>query len=237
VEGAGSKLAYRFKLNTKDTLRAVQMYFNHTFNDANEDLFDLMVWGDNNGKPGEVLYSQPNEKVEYSPTLLGFHTYMLDTALLVNGTFYVGWEQQTGDNLNLGYDRYNNAQDNIFYYTALNGDWYGSTYQGALLMRPVMGKQFEFAGINENGTEAGSIVPYPNPLNGNQISFKCTGRFEKIAETGNSSVSIHNLTGEELFSGSFRQSIDIPRLSPGLYIISVRDENGQIISVSKLIKN
>jgi hypothetical protein len=237
VEGAGSKLAYRFKLNTKDTLRGVQMFFNHTLNDANEDFFNLMVWRDNNGKPGEVMYSQPNEKVEYSPNLLGFHTYMLDTALLVNGTFYVGWEQQTGDNLNLGYDRYNDAEQNIFYYTALNGDWYGSIYQGALLMRPVLGKKFEFAGIEEPTAEAGSIIPYPNPLNGNMINFKCTGKFENSAETGNFMVTLYNFTGEQLFSGSFRQTVDIPSLSPGLYIITVKDGNGQIISVSKLIKN
>ncbi len=62
-------------------------------------------------------------------------------------------------------------------------------------MRPVLGKQFEFAGIDEPGFEAGSIIPYPNPLNGNRISFRCTGKFENSAETGNFSVSIHNLTG------------------------------------------
>jgi hypothetical protein len=237
VEGAGSKLAYRFKLNVKDTLRAVQMFFNHTLNDANADFFNLMVWRDNNGKPGEVMYSQPDEKVEYSPTLLGFHTYMLDTAILVNGTFYIGWEQQTGDNLNLGYDRYNDAEQNTFYYTALAGDWYGSVYQGALMMRPVLGKQFEFAGIEEPAPVAGSIIPYPNPINGNRIGFKCTGKYENSTETASFSVSIYNLTGVELFSGSFRPSVDIPLLSPGLYIISVRDQNRQIISVSKLIKN
>jgi hypothetical protein len=237
LEGEGSKLAYRFKLNVKDTLRAVQMFFNHTINDANEDYFNLMVWRDNNGKPGEVLYSQLNEKVEYSPNLLGFHTYMLDSALLVNGTFYIGWEQQTGKNLNLGYDRYNNAQQNILYYTTLADDWYQSTFQGALLMRPVLGEQFEFAGVDEPGFNAGSIIPYPNPLNGNRIHFKCSGKYENTIETGNFSISIHSLPGEQLFFGSFCQSIDIPRLSPGLYIISVKDEQGQIISVSKLIKN
>jgi hypothetical protein len=231
----GSLLAYRFKLNMKDTLRAVQMFFNHTLNDANEDFFNLMVWGDNNGKPGEVMYSQLNEKVEYSPNLLGFYTYMLDSVVPVNGTFYIGWEQQTVKNLNLGYDLYNDASQNIFYNTT--GEWFQSTFQGALLMRPVLGKQFEFAGIDEPGFETGSIIAYPNPLNGNRISFRCSGKFENAAETGNFSISIHNLTGEELYSGSFHQSIDIPRLCPGLYIISVRDKNGQIISVSKLIKN
>jgi hypothetical protein len=231
----GSLLAYRFKLNMRDTLRAVQMFFNHTLNDANEDFFNLMVWRDNNGKPGEVMYSQLNEKVEYSPTLLGFHTYMLDSVVPVNGTFYIGWEQQTSKNLNLGYDLYNDAQQNIFYNTT--GEWFQSTFQGALMMRPVLGKQFEFEGVDEPGLKTGSIIAYPNPLNGNRINFRCSGKFENSSKTGNYSVSIYNLTGEELYYGSFRQSIDIPRISPGLYIISVRDENGQIISVSKLIKN
>ena len=38
----GAKLAYQFKMNIKDTLRGVQMYFNRTMNNANEVFFDLM---------------------------------------------------------------------------------------------------------------------------------------------------------------------------------------------------
>jgi hypothetical protein len=231
---AGAKLAYRFKLNVKDTLRAVQMFFNHTQNNANEKFFNLMVWQDNNGKPGDVIYSQLNEKVEFSETLLGFQTYMLDTALLVNGTFYIGWEQQTGDNLNLGYDTYNNAQQNIFYNAT--GEWFQSIYQGALMMRPLLGKPVEFSGIKEPVYNAGSISPYPNPLNSNRINFRCTGIYENTSTTGGFRVLVNNLLGEELYSGIFRRSIDID-ISPGLYIISVKDEKGQIISVSKLIKN
>jgi hypothetical protein len=182
-----------------------------------------------------VLYSQLDEKVEYSPGLLGFHTYMLDEPLPVNGTFYIGWQQQTGDNLNLGYDRYNDAQQNIFYNST--GEWFQSTFQGALMMRPVLGKAFEVSGVDDHRNEVASIIPYPNPLNGNRINFRCTGKYINSAETGNFSVSIFNLPGEELFSGPFRPSVEIPSLSPGLYIISVRDQLGQVISVSKLIKN
>jgi len=232
---AGAKLAYRFTLNVKDTLRGIQMFFNHTQNDANEKFFNLMVWQDNNGKPGDVIYSQLNEKVEYSAYLLGFHTYMLDEPLLVNGTFYIGWEQQTGDNLNLGYDRYNNAQQNIYRNTA--GEWFQSIYQGALMMRPLLGKAFQISGVEEPVNVAGSITPYPNPLNGSQISFRCTGKYADIAITERYRVSVHSIHGEELFTGPYRQSIDIGRVSPGLYIISVKDEQGQMLSVSKLIKN
>jgi hypothetical protein len=232
---AGAKLAYRFTLNVKDTLRAIQMFFNHTQNDANEKFFNLMVWRDNNGKPGDVMYSQLNEMVEYTPGLLGFHTYMLDEPLPVNGTFYIGWEQQTGDNLNLGYDRYNNAQQHIFYNAT--GEWYQSIYQGALMMRPLLGKQFQFSGMEERFAGQGSITPYPNPSSGSKISFKCTGIYEYPFMTEGFFVSIHNILGEEVFSGEFSPSLDMGRVSPGLYIVSVKDKQGQRISVSRLIKN
>jgi hypothetical protein len=232
---AGSKLAYRFNLNVKDTLRAIQMHFNHTQNDANAKFFNLMVWRDNNGKPGDVIYSQLNEKVEYPSGLLGFHTYFLDEPILVNGTFYIGWEQQTSDNLNLGYDTYNNAQQNIYYNST--GEWFQSIYQGALMMRPMLGKPFDFSSVDELQETAGSITPYPNPLTGNLIRFRCTGIYEDQALTGKYSISIMNLPGEEIFTGAFTHQVDPGRLSPGLYIIAVKDESGQIISVSKLIKN
>jgi hypothetical protein len=232
---AGSKLAYRFTLNTKDTLRAIQMFFNHTQYDANEKFFNLMVWRDNNGKPGDVMYSQLNELVEYPTGLLGFHTYFLDQPILVNGTFYIGWEQQTGDNLNLGYDAYNNAQQQIFYNST--GEWFQSVFQGALMMRPMLGKPFDISGVEENTISAGAITPYPNPLNGNLIRFRGTGKYEDPLSTNDFRVSILNLPGEEIFSGAFHNQLDPGKLIPGLYIIIIRDKSGQIVSVSKLIKN
>lgn len=233
---AGSWLAYRFKLNVKDTLRGVQMYFNRTQNNANEKPFNLMVWRDNNGKPGEVIYSQPDQMVAFSNNLLGFHTYMLNEPLPVNGTFYVGWEQQTGDNLNLGFDRYNNAQQNIFYNST--GEWFQSTFQGALMMRPILGKAFEISGVDDEMTSGESlIVPYPNPLDGSRINFRCSGKYADATLTRDLTVSIFTIQGYKLKEGSFRENFDAGELLPGLYILRIMDRTGQVISVSKLIKN
>jgi hypothetical protein len=232
---AGAMLAYKFKLNVKDTLRAVQMYFNHTQNDANEQYFNLMVWLDNNGTPGEVVYSQANEKVEYSSGLLGFHTYMLDEPLLVNGTFYIGWEQQSSENMNLGYDTYNDASQNIFYNS--NGEWYQSIYHGALMMRPMLGKKFEISGIDEPQVAKGTITPYPNPLNGNRISFRATGIYENSSLTEHYKVTIHNILGEEIYSGAYQPSIDIGYIRQGLYVVAIYSGSGEMVAVNKLIKN
>jgi hypothetical protein len=232
---SGAMLAYRFTLNVKDTLRAIQMFFNHTQGDANELYFNLMVWQDNNGKPGDVIYSQLNEKVEFSPYLLGFHTYMLDDPLLVNGTFYIGWEQQSPDNLNLGLDRNNSAQQHIFYNTS--GEWLQSIQEGALMMRPLLGKPFDLSGISEPDKQPGSITLYPNPTRENRINFRCDGIYKDISSTSDFTISIYNLPGEELYRGAFKQSVETGDIKPGLYIVTVKDEDGQVISVSRLIKN
>lgn len=231
----GAKLAYRFTLNVRDSLRAIQMFFNHTVGDYNEKYFNLMVWQDNNGKPGDVIYSQADEKVEYAPGLLGFHTYMLEQPVLVSGTFYIGWEQQSADNLNLGFDSYNNAQQNIFYNTS--GEWFQSIYQGSLMMRPVLGKPFEVSGIDEKASDPGSITLYPNPVKDNRISFKCEGKYKDLAASKDFILSIHSLLGQELLSCPFRPSVETGDLKPGLYIVTIKDEKGQVISASRLVKN
>jgi hypothetical protein len=193
-----------------------------------------MVWRDNNGKPGEVMYSQPDQLVAYSDNLLGFHTYMLKEPLQVNGVFYIGWEQQTGDNLNLGYDRYNDAQQDVFYNST--GEWFQSTFHGALMMRPMLGDKFEMIGVDENEVAEGSILPYPNPLDGSRIGFRCSGRYLENDATERLTVSIFGVPGEKVFEGRFESSINAGNLAPGLYIIRITDPTGQVISTSKLIK-
>jgi hypothetical protein len=232
---AGSRLAYRFKLNVKDTLRAVQMFFNKTQGDVNALPFDLMVWRDNNGKPGEVMYIQANQMVQYANSLLGFHTYMLDTPLLVNGVFYIGWQQLNDDNLNLGYDTYNDAQANIFYNST--GEWFNSSYHGSLMMRPMLGKSFELLGTEEHSkVEEGTIIPFPNPLGGSTIGFKCTGKYQDSRATENLTVTIYSMLGQRLYDGRFEPAIQPGQLAPGLYIVRIADFSGNIVSNTKLLK-
>ena len=55
---AGSMLAYRFRLNlSPDTLRAVRMYFNRTLGNVSQQFFNLCVWDDNAGIPGDTIYT------------------------------------------------------------------------------------------------------------------------------------------------------------------------------------
>ena len=70
--------AVQFKVTTLDTLRGVQMLFNRTFNDANFNFFDIVVWRDNNGKPGAEMYSLKNQRPIWNDSVMyAFSEYSL----------------------------------------------------------------------------------------------------------------------------------------------------------------
>ncbi len=64
----GAQLAYKFTLSRRDTLRAIQMYFNKTLTGANERYFHLAVWGDLNGIPPATCFTLKRTKNQYSAT-------------------------------------------------------------------------------------------------------------------------------------------------------------------------
>lgn len=217
---AGSKLAYRFSLNVADTLQAVQMFFNRTFDNANQQSFWLTVWNDNNGKPGTVLYEKPFTLPIFEDSIFAFHTYKLDEPILVNGTFYVGWRQTTSANLNVGFDRNNNASSHIFYNT--DGVWNNSIYKGALMIRPMMGKRFSMVKIDETIAEA-DFGLYPNPNNGNVLHIK----YNEI-EHAQAMLSIYDLRGRTIIKQQISPQIDTSSLENGIYIVEISQANFRI---------
>lgn len=85
LAGEGTKnamLAYKFETPVTDTLRAVKMYFNHTKNNANDKYFVLTIWDDNNGEPGEIIFSQIGTKPFFdTDSMHQFRTYNLDRSV------------------------------------------------------------------------------------------------------------------------------------------------------------
>ena len=229
---AGSKLAYRFHLNkSPDTLRAIQMYFNQTLGNASQQWFYLCVWNDNAGVPGDTIFSDLVYPY-YTDSLNKLITYHIYPPLRLTGSFYIGWIQTTDDNLNIGFDRYNNSQNEIFYNTM--GQWNNSFYSGSLLMRPVVGKPIPLS--------TGDIIPrkgafniYPNPCNGNILNIHIPDK--NILPAGSSPLflTIYNLFGQQVLNTRFTNTIDVGTLSDGIYFISLTDASGIQLGVRKLI--
>ncbi len=214
LEPAGAELAYRFQLKIADTLRALRIYFNKTKSSPTR-FFDLMIWRDNNGKPGEVIYKQNNQRVRWKEGLYPFTTYKLDTPVLVSGTIYVGYRQQD-QSLNVGFDANHDAGNNIFYFS---GDgWYQTKFKGALLIRPVVGQNM-ILDIPAQKTNTENITVYPNPAQ-NRLYFS------GIPDPWQQSVTgvVYDLFGRKVIRciKMTNNSLDVSSLDTGMYILHLQ---------------
>lgn len=219
LEPAGGLLAYQFRMSVPDTLKGVQIYFNRTLNDANNKFFDIVVWKDNNGKPGEEVYRKKRQRPVWSDQIYGFHLYELDEQLFLNGTFYVGLMQEETGSMNIGYDVSRNSQQYTFF--NVDGIWRNSQFEGSLMVRPVVGSYY-FIGMTENE----SIIenPFtvsPNPAK-NTIRIHCKEGGVRILEG-----FIYDISGRETARLMLKTNEDnhIPQLNKGLYILRLTDNN------------
>jgi len=232
---AGAKLAYRFQINHKDTIRAVDFFFNHTLSGGNEHYFNLSVWSDNNGIPGELLNTAEVVKPVFEDGINTFVRYYLDEAVAVRNSFYVGWIQTTDDNLNVGFDRNRNNQENIYY--MVDDEWFTSQYEGSLMIRPVMGKQLIEYSVKE-GYMPDNISVFPNPLpsNNSTLTFTETVYNDRPERTQYVQVEIFNMMGRKVYSAPWSKEINTGEFPSGVYIIRVTDTKTTETQSLKFVK-
>ena len=219
VTPRGSHLAYQFTLSKRDTLQGVQMYFNKTQGNTNELYFKLMVWSDNNGRPGDVIYEQENQKVAWSDGLYHFYPYLLDEPQVLTGTFYVGWEQYTDPLLNIGLDKNHDRSDRIFYDTI--GGWVSSNISGSLLMRPIVGSNLVLSLPDDVSTEVQQLKIFPNPAS---TWFSVSPMLNH--DLSSAQLDIFNLMGTRILTRKGVEGrINTESLNAGLYVVKVLVNN------------
>lgn len=227
-----SMLAQRFTSTITDTLRCVDIYFNPVITNVTQYTFRLKVWSDNGGTPGTVIYTSDTVLSPfYNPTGPNqFARYYLKVPLILPAsTFYVGFQQNTNQFLNIGVDKNTNTQDKIVY--NVTGTWNNSPFAGSLMMHPVFGSASSFIGVNDIVKEKNSVSVYPNPANDKlYIHVFSANEAEKIAYT------IIDLFGRIVLENSITPSeyIDISTISDGVYFI--RTVNGEQTATIKFIK-
>lgn len=217
---AGSMLAYRYHIHVTDTLKAVKMFFNHTYNNASQRNFYLTIWTGAN-EPSQIVYEEHNVRPEYEGALNKFHVYFLETPLVLSGTFYIGWRQTTNDNLNIGFDRNTNTNHNIFY--NVDGQWRNSMYEGSLMIRPVFGDLFNLSVEPLKGTDKITFTAYPNPVREQHLNFKTS---DTSINWENYQLQIFDLPGRSILQTTLNERISLPdNLSNGMYIINISRKN------------
>ena len=215
INTSGAKLAYQFKLNRPDTLRAIEMYFPQMLDSVNHIPFYLTVWNNNAGQPGSILHQQ---EVYPNHTKNGeFHYYYLDSLFQMIGTFYVGWEQTTNDLLNIGLDKNKSANQFMFY--NIGSGWTNSSYPGSWMIRPIV--SMDEIILTQEEMKMDNFKLYPNPAN---------QYLNILLSTIDNVILIYNLQGE-LVKNSFVSTnyckLNITDLSSGMYVVEVKNNNGR----------
>jgi hypothetical protein len=232
INGLGSRnamVAYRFKSFIKDTLRAVNICFNDSYLNANQRAFDLMVWDDNNGIPGNILFSKQEIMVELADGLNGFITYVIPEGVMVNDIFYIGWKQRSETFLNAGFDVNTLHGGKQLYW--LNGDWMQSQVKGSIMIRPVVGDPLKTTSIDDVIAEKNNHFRiWPNPasefinIDAGELQIK-----------GKAYVTVIDLNGRKILEVPYYDKIEISSLSKGIYLMIIR-VNNNVIGINRFIK-
>ena len=214
-------LAYRFDLNVEDTLTAVDMCFNRSLGGENEDIpFYITIWRCENGMPREVLYRDHTGRRPAFDGIDVYKRYVLESAVTVSDSIFVGFEQANNYFINLGFDRNCDASERICYLTGT--EWQRSILRGALMLRPCFGVSAT-VGIEHPGREAEWRM-YPNPAD------------EEVWMEGLSTdgeIRIYDMTGK-LVASARGNRIETRGLANGVYV--VRCEDGEkAVGIKKLI--
>lgn len=239
VNVTNGMIAYKFTTPVSDTLTAVQMYFNPVPNtnsnvpQISQTTFRLCVWTNNNGQPGNLVYSQNTQSPQYLMTPNRYINYTIDSGtVIVGGTFFIGWIQNSPYQLNLGVDRNTKVSGKQFY--NISGTWNSSIYDDAWMMRPVFRSTYDATGVNEISHEQLSVNVYPNPAH-DLLQVNVDG----LSAGTTLSYALYDLSGRQVMrqqDGAFT-TLDVSALNSGLYFLNIVDAKTGKATTKKFVKD
>jgi hypothetical protein len=237
--------AIKFSSFKPDTLRGISVFFNRSIADVQFKSFNLIVWKTiseppaNNTNSDIILKRVSIPSTVYTDSINGFTNFIFDTAVLLpQGSFFIGWQQNTNFILNVGYDNnYKYAKSggtnpNLFY--NLNGYWekVSTNITGAVMMRPLVGREIKVNNPSNilGDIKAPNITIYPNPSSNNDVVFvKASSQIR--------SIKIYDCQGKlqlEVQDENI-EKLNISNLNNGIYFFEIIDEFNQT-SFQKWIK-
>jgi hypothetical protein len=222
-------LAMAFSLNKPDTLQAIDIYVNHTFNNVSDFDFTLTVWGDDGGKPGKELYSSLVEQ-SFSEKLYGFQRFYPSAPFPIAGTVYIGYQCTDGQQfLNIGFDQNNDNSRHVFY-KVNNGQWSTSFLAGTPMLRLVTGKSFDHTSIRNYETVNWKATIYPNPT-----KEKLYIELPQGIISENITLSVYSVTGQKIRESRYVSELTLSDYAPGLYILRLTHDKEHYSSTYKFI--
>ena len=242
-----------YTLNKPDRLRAIDIFFDPVIDvdTLKGSPFNLMVWSNNNGVPGNLIYTDTaggNLRYPYfSPDTIipsvqrvnHFNRYqLLHSIPLDSGAFFIGINQVYNyPAIPIGFDMNTDHHNNFFYSSFdlyCNPSWIvfpgdeDPSYRGSLMMRPVLGDSLLALGIKKyNNTVSANIIVYPNPAT-DEVFIQSENTITKVVVTD----LIGNLVIQQAEHSV--QSINTASLQSGAYLIKAFTDKG-LTDTKKLI--
>lgn len=243
---AGSQVAQEFDAAITDTLRAIQFCFPIYDVDVTNQAFHLKIWVDDLSSDPvyQKFFVRPFYPSGIFPDSLNpFTTYVLyddeDNPIGVEipqGTFFVGWQQAVSvdHSIPVGFDK-NTPDAGMFSWYNIGDGWlpFGSTFKGALMIRPVFGPDTpnntpDIPNAIAPIVTAGNFEVYPNPSNG-ILSL----RSEHPA--GEWTVVLMDQLGRIIRQTAYQAELDFSETAHGLYFLFVKDSLGNVLANKKVI--
>jgi hypothetical protein len=235
INGVGSeyaKVALRFHNYKADTLQGLQIFFNQT-RDTTRKFFKIIIWKNENGQPGKIIYSETDFKQKFENGINKFHNYSLaDKPFLTKGDYFIGYQKFTTEMLNVGFDVNRVNNDKLFYY--VDGKWHQSGYKGTVMMRPLMGDYIkptheELASVN-NKIHKPKVEIYPNPAR-NYINVELSGN-----NISKYSARIFSIQGSLVKNiQALNRTIQVGQLTSGTYIIELINKQSKAVIRKKFM--
>jgi len=213
----GTTVVIEFKTPISDTLKSVMINFVETFEPPSSQKINIVVYKDLNSSP---IYQSGPVDVIYNAEGK-FHRYHIDP-IVVEGQFYVGYQQLDQNKTFVGYDVNYNNQGRT-YISQIDGDWTNSIFLGTTMIRASFGDGSEEPLSNEQVvSDNDQLEFYPNPAQ-DWIKFK---------QEVNSDIEVYSIGGKLEMREYVIDHLNISNLPNGFYLI--RSNKSE---VSKLIIN
>lgn len=240
------KVAVKFDVSTRDTLRAVKIYFPDFPNmtsSSKDPFFNIAIYSSLDtltGEDDEVIYRETlvQKSDFYIPeneVFNGFAYYKFKPDfnegldyIIVEDEFYVAIEYEKNNDVDLGFDLNNPSQEYMYY--NIGEGWYNTQYEGAIMINAIMGGEIDDFPTSIRSQSVPLVKVYPNPT--------IDQLYIEAGNNGMYGYKIFNIAGTLVKSevSSNRPSIDVSGLQPGIFILIIEDGDNQLIGQAKFVK-
>ncbi|WP_215226807.1 T9SS type A sorting domain-containing protein [Echinicola shivajiensis] len=191
-------LAVKYESSETAYINAISINFTNAAQSGTA--VDLMIWSN----PEEPARFTKEVLIQPKTSLKEFTKFELDTAIQVDGIFYIGFAQFTNEFIHIGLDKSNDTSEEVFYNTS--GTWQANEeVKGSLMIRPHL--QVEAPVFDEEPQPGSRIKVFPNPATQNRVNingdfdlvkmFDAFGREINISVVPSENGKIINFAGKQ----------------------------------------